>query len=170
MLDCVYRFDEEATSAAGGRSPGGGRETTCTTPRTRTPHFFISLCACIHIITHTLVSQVEAQLRQLEGRTAGTEAAAVRGKPQPGKYAKAAQEATPAATYNAAADAAIKGTSSPDASAEKKSKKKKRKAEEEAAANGAAEGTEKKKKKKKADAEPASEDKPKKKKKKAAAE
>ena len=109
---------------------------------------------------------MEAQLRQLEGRTAGAEAAAVRGKPQPGKYAKARQAegalATPTAGYNTAADAPP--LSNGTAEGEKK-KKKKKKVEEEDAVEEEVE-KKKKKTKKRDDREEAAP--PKKKKKKAA--
>lgn len=54
--------------------------------------------------------QVEARLRQLEGKLLGTEAGNSKGKEQPAKYDKARQGATPALAtapkaYNADADA-----------------------------------------------------------------
>jgi nucleolar protein 58 len=56
--------------------------------------------------------QVEARLRQLEGKVLGAEAGKSTGKEQPGKYDKARQGATPALAtapkaYNADADVAM---------------------------------------------------------------
>ena len=100
--------------------------------------------------------QVEARLRQLEGKLLATEGAKPKGKEQPGKYDKskqgaAAGVATQARAYNADADAPAPAV---DGKKEKKEKKEKKRAaeengtEEEPAAEAAAEEPAKKKSKK----------------------
>jgi hypothetical protein len=100
--------------------------------------------------------QVEARLRQLEGRSLASDAGKARGKAQPAPYEAAKQAAggsglAPGAAkaYNADADVIE------PVKKEKKEKKEKKKDKEAAETNGAAaDGEEKKKKKKrKADAE-----------------
>lgn len=94
--------------------------------------------------------QVEARLRQLEGRQLAAEAAKPRGLPNPEKYdagrqsGNAAIVSTPQA-YNADADVAMNGTDKKEKKKKDKEEKKKRKAED--TTDG--EKSEKKKKKKK---------------------
>ena len=107
--------------------------------------------------------QVEARLRQLEGKMGG-EAAMPRGLPSPQKYDAARQStggallAAPQA-YNADADVAM------EVNGKKEKKKKKKEVDGEEAANGGAEKKEKKKKRTGEDEADGSEKKKKKKKK-----
>jgi hypothetical protein len=108
----------------------------------------------LHNFLHAIFLQVEARLRQLEGKIGGAEAAAPRGLPGAQKYeparANGGATLTPARAYNPDADAVPV-----DKSEKKKKKRKEREVEEEeqaAIANGDA-SAEKPKKKKKKDGE-----------------